>query len=242
MGRRWAFAASMSSRVRSDLLIVPSENRPEASASNHDRLSSIFRADGLMLSRRTNQPARSWPVFGPTTTRAARHLNPCGAKACKISPPGVWPGQLFSAPRLRQAHRPERASTNHIQMSGNVSDVPCKSGKARHQNRYTAAQKPCGGLFRQTTVQVQPAVWHCCPCAVPRRQTRRHCTSRTWGKAAKQSRLEILYSSRTVRFPSSPRQTGRGMGRGVRSLRIFSQFHRHKCFGYFRCNSDLIRG
>jgi hypothetical protein len=66
----------------------------------------------------------------------------------------------------------------------------------------------------------------------------------------KRNRLKIYYSSWFInhhpspgQMPPSPRPAGRGTGRRVRSLRIFEpQFHRHRCFGYFRCNSDLIRG
>ncbi len=197
-----------------------------------------------MLSRRTNQPARSWPVRSDDSTRAARHLNPCGAKACKISPPGVWPGQLFSAPRLRQAHRPERASTNHIQMSGNVSDVPCKSGKARHQNRYTAAQKPCGGLFSPNDSPSSTSRLASSPLrsSTSANKTPLQHKPHLGQSCETKSAGDSLFIAHCPLSAPSPRQTGRGMGRGVRSLRIFSQFHRHKCFGYFRCNSDLIRG
>ena len=153
-----------------------SENRVEASASNHDRLSSVFRAARLTLSRQTNQPARSWPAHSVDSTRVACHPNPRSAKVHKYIPPDVWLGRSFPTPRPRQVHRPERASTNHTQMSGNAWDAPHKPGKACHRNRRTAARKPVGGLFLPVTIQVQPVVGHHRPYAISRQQTRHHCS------------------------------------------------------------------
>ena len=112
--------------------VVTSRNPVGAFASNHDRWSSVYRAIRLTLFRRINQLARSWPVRSDDSTRVARHPNPRGAIVHKLFPPDVWLGQSFPTPHLRQAHQPERASTNHIQTPGNTRDVPHKSGKACH--------------------------------------------------------------------------------------------------------------